>query len=290
MFQSHHLLALDGVPTSTFTTGMTWTFFPEAHPALTCPVKKTTPTFHESDWLVNDRILISWVMKESLWLDRISSPIKTPLNNRVPEEQATKRKSRNSKRLENLRSFKVLSRAFLFFFATIKRCPLCQWWIFSVQSGETYWQSRDHKFMPRNSPGAFFFWNDQTLYWSVFLLQEKNLLNTCELQTFAALTFPCLYLDLLNLRWLEKNDKLIFSQMMVVKNGDLPLVQSVKKNHPLAKHIRVGPTLPYMLMNLRLAHRSVGWPSIGKRGPCEFRRWDAHRDTLQSRVACLCTG
>ena len=40
MFQSHHLRAgLDGVLTSTFTTGMTWTFFPEAHPALTCPVK-----------------------------------------------------------------------------------------------------------------------------------------------------------------------------------------------------------------------------------------------------------
>lgn len=33
-------VSLDGVLTSTFTTGMTWTFFPEAHPALTCPVKK----------------------------------------------------------------------------------------------------------------------------------------------------------------------------------------------------------------------------------------------------------
>ena len=62
--------------------------------------------------------------------------------------------------------------------------------------------------MPRILPVPFFFETTRLSTGGGFL-QEKNLLNTCELQPFAALTipFPCLYLDLHKLRWLEKNYK-----------------------------------------------------------------------------------
>lgn len=66
--------------------------------------------------------------------------------------------------------------------------------------------------------------------------------------------------------------------MMVVKNADLPLVQSVKNIIHFTKHMqvhclkiwkigfRVGPTLPYMLMLFAFGSQ-VGWLALN------WKRW-----------------